>query len=462
VPQIINVIYLCTVVSFIAGLKLLRHPKTARLGNVIAAGGMLIAVVFTVIISVHMNLVLVLVALLLGGLIGVVFAVSVKMTQMPQLIAIFNGFGGLASLLVAVAECLRLSAVGLSIPQTIAISLSVMIGAIAFSGSMVACLKLHGVLTKNSLTFRGRKLLALVVLGSMFLAMFLLPHYGNFVLYCLIVASLLLGLLLVMPIGGADMPVVIALLNSYSGMAAAITGFVLVQSNIYIAITLIICGSLVGASGFILTRIMCKALNRSLYNIMFSQVVVHQDSAASAVLGHVSTASADEAAVMFEAADKIIIIPGYGLAVSQAQHAVKEFADYLESLDKTVLYAIHPVAGRMPGHMNVLLAEANVAYHKLQDLDNVNPEFSDCDIALVVGANDVVNPAAISQPDSPIYGMPILDAAKAKSVIILKRSLAAGYSGVDNELFGYDNAMLVLGDAKSSLRSLLRELKWLD
>jgi NAD(P) transhydrogenase subunit beta len=288
----------------------------------------------------------------------------------------------------------------------------------------------------------------------------MIPTYGMNSFYLIVALSALLGILLVIPIGGADMPVVISLLNSYSGIAAAMTGFVLVQSNASAGNALIICGSLVGASGMILTKIMCKGMNRSLANVIFGAVGGDVQSATGEVQElNIKSYSTEEAAMIFDAAEKIIVVPGYGLAVAQAQHAVRAVADFLESKGKKVLYAIHPVAGRMPGHMNVLLAEANISYEQLKDLDEINPEFEDCDVALVLGANDVVNPAARTDKGSPIYGMPILNVDKARTVMVNKRSMNAGFAGIQNELFGYDNTIMIFGDAKDMLTQLLSDLK---
>jgi H+-translocating NAD(P) transhydrogenase subunit beta len=464
-----DISYLVSAVLFIYGLKMLSHPRTARNGNIIASIGMLIAIIATVYFGAKLDFMMIGVAMIIGSIIGVFFAIKVEMTQMPQLVAIFNGFGGAASALVATSEFLKND--GLRLPGTepsilliISITLSVLIGTLTFTGSFIAFGKLQGLISTKPITFKGQQVVNAMLAIIMFSAAYLIPNYGTTSLYMIIGLSALLGILLVIPIGGADMPVVISLLNSYSGIAAAMTGFVLVSSgNSSAGNALIICGSLVGASGMILTQIMCKGMNRSLINVIFG--AVGGEVASSSGDGkevNIKSYSTEEAAMIFDAAEKIIIVPGYGLAVAQAQHAVRELADFLEDSGKKVYYAIHPVAGRMPGHMNVLLAEANISYELLKDLDEINPEFKDCDVALVLGANDVVNPAARTDKSSPIYGMPILDVDKSRTVIINKRTMNTGFAGVQNELFGYDNSIMVFGDAKDMLVKLLSDLKELD
>ena len=458
---IIDVAYLIAAVSFIYGLKMLSHPKTARNGNMIASLGMLIAIVATVFLGTNLDMKLIAVAMLIGSVIGIFFAVRVQMTQMPQLVAIFNGFGGGASALVASAEFLK-GAEGVF--AITAITLSVLVGTLTFTGSFIAFGKLQGLVTTKPVTFPGQQLLNALLAIVMFTCAYMIlqsPTVGISLFYIILALSALLGILLVIPIGGADMPVVISLLNSYSGIAAAMTGFVLVASgNDSAGNALIICGSLVGASGMILTQIMCKGMNRSLANVIFGAVggEVEGPSGEGQQL-NIKSYSTEEAAMIFEAAEKIIVVPGYGLAVAQAQHAVREVAEFLEGKGKQVLYAIHPVAGRMPGHMNVLLAEANISYEQLKDLDEINPEFEDCDVALVLGANDVVNPAARTETGSPIYGMPILNVDKSRTVMVNKRSMNAGFAGIQNELFGYDNTIMIFGDAKDMLTQLLSDLK---
>ena len=457
---IIDIAYLLSAVSFIYGLKMLSHPKTARNGNMIASLGMLIAIVATVFLGTDLNLQWIVIAMVIGSIIGAFFAMRVEMTQMPQLVAIFNGFGGGASALVASAEFLK-TGVESSLFLIISITLSVLVGTLTFTGSFIAFGKLQGIVTTKPVTFPGQQVLNALLAIIMFAAAYMIPTYGMNSFYVILILSALLGILLVIPIGGADMPVVISLLNSYSGIAAAMTGFVLVQSIPSAGNALIICGSLVGASGMILTQIMCKGMNRSLANVIFGAVGGDDGGGASGEGQqlNIKSYSTEEAAMIFDAAEKIIVVPGYGLAVAQAQHAVREVAEFLEGKGKNVLYAIHPVAGRMPGHMNVLLAEANISYEQLKDLDEINPEFEDCDVALVLGANDVVNPAARTETSSPIYGMPILNVDKARTVMVNKRSMNAGFAGIQNELFGYDNTIMIFGDAKDMLNNLLSDLK---
>ena len=464
-----DISYLISAVLFIYGLKMLSHPRTARNGNILASIGMLIAIIATVYFGVKLDFMMIGIAMIIGSIIGVFFAIKVEMTQMPQLVAIFNGFGGAASALVATSEFLkndglRLPGIDPSVLLIISITLSVLIGTLTFTGSFIAFGKLQGLISTKPITFKGQQLVNAILAIIMFSAAYLIPDYGTTSLYVIIGLSALLGILLVIPIGGADMPVVISLLNSYSGIAAAMTGFVLVNSgNSSAGNALIICGSLVGASGMILTKIMCKGMNRSLVNVIFGAVGSEvQGSSGEGKEVNIKSYSTEEAAMIFDAAEKIIIVPGYGLAVAQAQHAVRELADFLEDSGKKVYYAIHPVAGRMPGHMNVLLAEANISYELLKDLDEINPEFKDCDVALVLGANDVVNPAARTDKSSPIFGMPILDVDKSRTVIINKRTMNPGFAGVQNELFGYDNSIMVFGDAKDMLVKLLSDLKELD
>ena len=463
--KFIDIAYLIAAIFFIYGLKMLSHPKTARNGNMIASIGMLIAIVATVFLGTDLNFKMIGIAMVLGSVIGAFFAVRVEMTQMPQLVAIFNGFGGAASALVASAEFLKNYQnfeTNLSLLLIISITLSLLIGTLTFTGSFIAFGKLQGIVTTKPVTFPAQQFLNAILAIVMVVAAFMIPTYGINSFYVIVSLSALLGILLVIPIGGADMPVVISLLNSYSGIAAAMTGFVLVQTNPSAGNALIICGSLVGASGMILTQIMCKGMNRSLANVIFGAVGGEVESSSDGKEVNIKSYSTEEAAMIFDAAEKVIIVPGYGLAVAQAQHAVREIADFLESKGKKVFYAIHPVAGRMPGHMNVLLAEANIPYELLKDLDEINPEFKDCDVALVLGANDVVNPAARSDQGSPIYGMPILNVDESRTVIINKRTMNTGFAGVQNELFGYDNSIMVFGDAKDMLVQLLADLKELD
>ena len=452
-----NALYVLSSVLFIFGIKRLSHPKTARSGNFISSMGMLIAIITTLVATGNISLELVGLGILIGSIIGAFFAIRVEMTQMPQMVAIFNGFGGIASALIASAEYLNPDGI-LSTFSLSTISLSVFVGTLTFTGSFIAFGKLQGFISGQPIVFPGQQILngliaLFLVATAAFMVSFSTDPINHF--YILIALSAVLGITLTIPIGGADMPVVISLLNSYSGIAAASTGFVL-NNN-----ALIISGALVGASGLILTNIMCKGMNRSLANVIFGAVGLDQGSSENgeAKQINVKSYSTEEAAMIFDAAEKIIVVPGYGLAVAQAQHAVREVADFLSKKGKKVLYAIHPVAGRMPGHMNVLLAEANISYEQLKDLDEVNNEFEDCDVALVLGANDVVNPAARHDSSSPIFGMPILDVDKSQTVIINKRTMNTGFAGVQNELFGYDNSIMVFGDAKDMLQQLLKDLK---
>ena len=450
-----NIFYVLAAVLFILGIKKLSHPKTARNGNFIAASGMLIAILATLLSYGAIDLQMIFIGMIIGSIIGATFALKVEMTQMPQMVAIFNGFGGSASALVAAAEFLKTGDATTFTYSTIVIS--IFVGTLTFTGSFIAFGKLQGFISGQPIVFPGQQLInALFALALLATGFFIVqePNQMNY-FYGVIIISAILGITLTIPIGGADMPVVISLLNSYSGVAAAATGFVLMNNG------LIISGALVGASGLILTNIMCKGMNRSLANVIFGAVGLEQESSQGGSEKQVTikSYSTEEAAMIFDAAEKIIVVPGYGLAVAQAQHAVREVAEFLEGKDKQVLYAIHPVAGRMPGHMNVLLAEANISYEQLKDLDEINPEFEDCDVALVLGANDVVNPAARHDTSSPIYGMPILDVDKSRTVIINKRTMNTGFAGIQNELFGFDNSIMVFGDAKDMLQQLLKDLK---
>ena len=450
-----NIFYVFTAVLFILGLKKLSHPKTARSGNTIAAAGMLIAIVATLIAYDQIDYQLIAVGMIIGTIIGATFAIKVEMTQMPQMVAIFNGFGGGASALVAAAEFLKTGDMTTFTLSTIMIS--VFVGTLTFTGSFVAFGKLQGFISGKPVVFPGQQIInGLLALALLFMGIYVVTTAAEVNLFFGVISiAAILGITLTIPIGGADMPVVISLLNSYSGIAATATGFVLMNNG------LIISGSLVGASGLILTNIMCKGMNRSLANVIFGAVGLEQETTGSdgAKQMNVKSYSTEEAAMIFDAADKIIVVPGYGLAVAQAQHAVREVAEFLEAQQKQVLYAIHPVAGRMPGHMNVLLAEANIPYEQLKDLDEINPEFEDCDVALVLGANDVVNPAARHDTSSPIYGMPILDVDKSRTVMINKRTMNPGFAGIQNELFGYENSIMIFGDAKDMLQQLLKDLK---
>ena len=451
-----NLSYVLAAILFIVGIKRLSSPKTARNGNAIASVGMLIAIVATLVSDGNMDYQTIAIGMIIGAIIGAFFAIKVEMTQMPQMVAIFNGFGGGASALVAAAEYLN-PAKNPSTFNAATIVLAVLVGTLTFTGSFIAFGKLQGFISGKPIVFKGQKFLnaiiAIILVGMGILVIFQASTgLENF--YGLIIFAAILGITLIIPIGGADMPVVISLLNSYSGLAAAATGFVLMNNG------LIISGSLVGASGLILTNIMCKGMNRSLANVIFGAVGLETPSSSGKGKQiNVKSSTTEEAAMILDAADKVIVVPGYGLAVAQAQHAVREVAEQLELMGKTVLYAIHPVAGRMPGHMNVLLAEANIPYDHLKDLKDINPEFETCDVAIVLGANDVVNPAARHDTSSPIYGMPILDVDKSRTVIVNKRTMNPGFAGIQNELFGFENTVMVFGDAKEMLTTLYKDLK---
>lgn len=456
----INIGYLIASVLFIFGLKGLTHPRTAVRGNLLGATGMLLAIVLTLTHQQIVSFEMILVGLVIGAAIGAVLAVKIQMTAMPELVALFNGFGGIASVLVAGAALLE-STMGSDVPMaqmTIATAASGLIGAVTFWGSLVAFGKLRGLINENAVLFLGQQVInALIAVTALALAVWVVVEPTSGMAYWLLVGvASVLGVLLVIPIGGADMPVVVALLNSYSGLAAAATGFVL-SNNV-----LIITGSLVGASGFILTQIMCKAMNRSLANVLFGVLAPAGDGGATAdevYTGRVKSSSPEEVALLLDAARRVAIVPGYGMAVSQAQHPVANLAAILEERGITVEYAIHPVAGRMPGHMNVLLAEADVPYESLKDMDEINPSIDQVDVALVIGANDVVNPLARTDPSSPIAGMPIIDVDKAKTVVIIKRSLSPGFAGIPNPLFALDNSLMLFGDGKKMVLDIIAALK---
>jgi len=491
--DLLNLAYLAAAVLFIFGLKRLGSVKTARQGNLISAGGMLLAVAVTFFYMTGGELVSLLwigAAMAIGAIAGLVLALRVPMTGMPQMVALLNGFGGIASLLVACADYaharvhvapgdVRLPGVpaekvlaaaeaggGIHVFSTwdalLATGLAVLIGGVTFTGSLVAFGKLQGLAVTPSrpVQFPGQKLLigGLLVAGLILAGLLVLEPTAGLYLVLLALLALALGILLVIGIGGADMPVVVSLLNSYSGLAAAMAGFALGNQ------ALIITGSLVGAAGLILTNLMCKAMNRSLANVLFGGVGgggggAKGGSGEGGPQGEARELTPEDVAIQLDAASQLIIVPGYGMAVAQAQHAVAELAELLTGRGVTVKYAIHPVAGRMPGHMNVLLAEANVPYDQLFDLETVNPEFEQTDVALVIGANDVTNPAARHAEDSPIYGMPILDVDKARSVIVIKRSLSPGYAGIQNELYFRDNCAMLFGDGKAMAQALVNELE---
>ena len=460
-PALQALFYLVAAVLFIIGLKRLSSPVTARNGNLISGVGMLIAILVTLRDHGVLSYEAILVGGVVGSLLGLWMARAVKMTSMPQMVALLNGFGGGSSLLVSGAEFLKVELVGATPPLDVSVTtqLGLLVGAVTLSGSLVAWAKLEEVMTGKPVAFPMQKTInALTFLAIAALATYqvMTPEQVLWPFYAVIALSLALGVLLVIPIGGADMPVVISLLNSYSGIAAGMTGFV-IHNNL-----LIIAGALVGSSGIILSQIMCKAMNRSLTNVLFGAFGGGSGDGAAGKSAEglpVRQVSLEDAAVQLGYAQFVIVVPGYGLAVAQAQHAVRELADLIERRGGEVKYAIHPVAGRMPGHMNVLLAEANVPYDKLCDMDQVNDDFQRADVALVIGANDVVNPAARTNPGSPIYGMPILNADRAKSIIVLKRGMSAGFAGIENDLFYNPKTAMLFGDAKKSLASLVHEIK---
>jgi NAD(P) transhydrogenase subunit beta len=462
-PTGIQLTYLVAASLFILGLKKLGSPASARNGNLIAAVGMLLAIVATMLDQHVLNYEMILVGLAIGSVIGTVIAYKVQMTEMPQMVGLLNGLGGASSALIAVAEFWRLLDSSQPIPLDVNISmlLDVLIGGVTLTGSFLAFAKLQGLISGTPITFPLQQPFNILLLGS-YLAgsAYLIMTPDSLPVFLAVVAvSLVLGVMFVLPIGGGDMPVVISLLNSLSGVAAAAAGFV-VMNNM-----LIIAGALVGASGLILTEIMCKAMNRSLFSVLFSAFGSVSTATGGAAAGAsdqpVRSIDAEEGAMMLGYARSVVIVPGYGMAVAQAQHSVRELADQLERMGVDVKYAIHPVAGRMPGHMNVLLAEANVAYTQLYDMEDINPQFEQADVALVIGANDVVNPAARSDKNSPIYGMPILEVDRAKQTIVIKRGMSAGFAGVDNELFYKAKTTMLFGSAKDMVAKLVSEVKQL-
>ncbi|CAK8713341.1 NAD(P) transhydrogenase subunit beta [Candidatus Electronema halotolerans] len=452
----INFSYIIAAILFIFGLKMLGSPATARRGNQISALGMLLAIVVTLMNS-GLDYKWIILGILIGSAIGVYAAVKVEMTAMPEMVALFNGFGGLASLLLAWAEYNQEPDMRLFI--AIVTFLSALIGGVTFSGSMVAFGKLSGKITQKAVVFTGQHIVNGAILAAVLLAAAVFctdPGSGlGYALFIIIILiSLGFGITSTIPIGGADMPVVISLLNSYSGLAACAAGFVISNK------LLIVAGALVGASGIILTNIMCKAMNRSLANVLFSGFgSTIAKSGGHSAQGEVRPASAEDVYYILEAADSVVFVPGYGLAVAQAQHVVRELGELLEKNDTEVSYAIHPVAGRMPGHMNVLLAEANVPYDQLVEMDDINPRMDSVDVCVVIGANDVVNPAALNDKSSPIYGMPIIETHRARTVIVLKRSMNPGFAGIENALFFGSNTRMYFGDAKESIQALLAQFK---
>ncbi|MGA2284089.1 MAG: NAD(P)(+) transhydrogenase (Re/Si-specific) subunit beta [Candidatus Dormibacteria bacterium] len=451
--------YILAVALFARGIKMLTSPRTAHLGNRVAGLGMLVAIGVTL-GQFHAGWQYIVPAAVVGALVGSVWALRVPMTAMPQMVAMFNGMGGGAAALIALGDFHRLTGGGLSLGpiNAVTILLSCLIGSISFAGSMIAFAKLQEIMTGTPITWplqheiNGVLLLALVGVGIAITV----TGGGGGLMIAFFIGALALGVMGVLPVGGADMPVIISLLNSFTGIAAAVTGFVLGNYSLVVA------GALVGASGSILTVLMSKAMNRPITNVLFGAFGKVDDTVAgvAAAVGHtVRATSAEDLAVLLAYSQQVIFVPGYGLAVARAQHEVKELADQLKMRGVRVLYAIHPVAGRMPGHMNVLLAEADVPYDELKEMDQVNPEFPRTDVAVVIGANDVVNPAALNDPKSPIWGMPILRADQAKTVVVLKRSMRPGFAGIENELFYHDNTLMLFGDAKDSLVKLIAEVK---
>ncbi|MFB6069855.1 MAG: NAD(P)(+) transhydrogenase (Re/Si-specific) subunit beta [Halanaeroarchaeum sp.] len=469
-PSVLQLAYLVAGVLFIQGLRDMTHPRTATRGNLISAGGMFVAVAVTVLWFEIVSPLVLAAALIVGGAVGAWLSVTVETTEMPQLVGLFNGFGGGASALVAGAELIDVIATGgrpLPLELSVTAALAGIIGSVTFWGSLVAGGKLHGVVGGSPVgettghAIKVVSLLFAVVAGLVLVVepgvvtsspwADVVPAY-----WTIVIAASVLGVFLVVPIGGADMPVVIALLNSYSGLAAATTGFVLDNT------ALIVAGTLVGASGLILTVIMTESMNRSLSNVLFGGLGTGDDGdteVEDVYEGNIKETSPEEVVMLLETADRVVIVPGYGMAVAQAQHDVAELADLLEENGVDVEFGIHPVAGRMPGHMNALLAEADVSYDKMRELEEVNPTFSQTDVVIVTGANDVVNPKANEDSDTPIAGMPILNVADARQVVVNKRSLSPGFSGIPNPLFARDNASMLFGDAKQSMQDLVTEYK---
>lgn len=468
----INLVYLVASVLFITGLKGLAHPRTAVRGNLLGALGMFIAIVATLVMQEIMSVEFILVGIALGAVIGAVLAIRIQMTAMPQLVGLYNGFGGIASVLVAGAVLYQTlagasggagasAASGTSpagLQGLIATAASGLIGAVTFWGSLIAFGKLQGIVTEKPVRYPGEQLMKILFAGASIAAGVLLVLNPGETMYYWILAGLasVLGVLLVIAIGGADMPIVIALLNSYSGLAAAATGFVLNNT------VLIIAGSLVGASGIILTNIMCKAMNRSLANVLFGGVGGVVETAVSAddiYAGRVKSTSAEEVAMILKTAQRVSFVPGYGMAVARAQTPVRVLTEAMEAEGISVDFGIHPVAGRMPGHMNVLLAEENISYDKLREMDQINPDFPNVDVVIVLGANDVVNPVARESTGSPIAGMPILNVDKARTVVVIKRSLSPGFAGIPNPLFAADNTLMLFGDGKKVMEDLVAAFK---
>ena len=462
-PNLSAIFYLISGVLFILALRGLSSPETSRRGNFFGILGMAIAitVTFLSIENFSSGFIYVLILLLIGGSVGAFIAFKIPMTAMPELVAGFHSLVGLAAVFVAISaflnpEVFNLGTVGnIKLSSLIEMSIGAAVGAITFSGSIIAFLKLRGIMSGSPITFKGQHLLnALILISIIVLTYLLCSTQSSNLFWVLIILSFLIGFLLIIPIGGADMPVVISMLNSYSGWAAAGIGFTLENS------ALIITGALVGSSGAILSYIMCKGMNRSFFNVILGGFGATEQSSANKGKEQkpVKSGNAEDAAFLMKNASSVIIVPGYGMAVAQAQHSLKEMVDVLKKNGIKVSYAIHPVAGRMPGHMNVLLAEANVPYDEVFELEEINNDFANCDVAFVIGANDVTNPVAKTDPQSPIFGMPILDVEKAKSVLFVKRSLSPGYAGIDNDLFYRENTMMLFADAKKMTEEIVKSL----
>ena len=453
-PDVISIGYLVAAVLFILGLKALGRPRTAPRGNLLGATGMLLAILVTLLDQSIISYGVLVAGLALGGLIGAVLALRVQMTSMPELVALFNGFGGGASVLVASASFVEAVDLGRADNQlAVAAALTALIGAVTFTGSLVAFAKLQESLKWSG--FGGIQIFnAAGMTAGVVLVVLVTAQPGEWAwLWALVAVGLVVGATATLPIGGADMPVIIALLNSFSGLAASATGFVLENS------LLIIAGSLVGASGLILTRIMCVAMNRSILDVVFSAAPVAVVGDGDEIYeGKIASTSAEEVAMLLETASRVAIVPGYGMAVAQAQHAVRDLMRTLQESGVEVVFGIHPVAGRMPGHMNVLLAEAEIAYELLLDMGQVNPTFAQTDVTIVIGANDVVNPAARTDPDSPIAGMPILDVDGSRTVVVIKRSLSPGFAGIANPLFAADNTLMLFGDGRQAALDIVAAL----
>jgi H+-translocating NAD(P) transhydrogenase subunit beta len=456
--NIIGILYLVAIICFILALRFLSSPKLARKGNWLGGVGMVVAIVTTLLLEGIHNWLLIVVGGLIGSVVGLVGARRVKMTAMPQMVALFNGVGGGAAALVALAEFHATSGV-LTGDQAVSTALSAVIGSISFAGSVIAFMKLQELIGGRPITFVGQNIFnSALLIGAVAIAIGIVANWeSQLAIVLLVVLALVFGVMFVLPIGGADMPVVISLLNAFTGLAASATGFVLGST------VLIVAGMLVGASGTLLTMLMAKAMNRSVGNVLFGafgQVQAGVGSSMRADDGRtVRATTPEDVAVQLSFARKVIVVPGYGMAVAQAQHDVRQLAELLEEKGVDVQYAIHPVAGRMPGHMNVLLAEANVPYDQLKEMDEINSEFPQTEVALVIGANDVTNPAARHDTSSPIYGMPILDVDKAQSVIVMKRSMKPGFAGIDNDLYLEPQTTMLFGDAKASVVKLIAAVK---